>query len=125
MKKNPNADKTKKYRDDNYINHITDMDFKEMEECGYTIESIATARAMQLEGFCLPKGPTKSAMEYGDKFLGKYLKLVKEGMDPYEAFDKLETENKPNTSQLIAAIKESLSEIEKYQKRVKQLVEKL
>lgn len=84
---NPNAKKTRQYKNNNDIDAIIEIgdDIPQMLEDGFTDETINLAIEMKKEGFCIPHGPRKAAMECGDAGLRRFLELVRNGMDPYDA----------------------------------------
>lgn len=81
---------TQKYKSCDDIDAIIEIgdNLPEMEEMGFTQETVNLASKMKDEGFCIPHGPRKTATELGDKPLRRFLELVRNGMDPFDASAK-------------------------------------
>lgn len=101
---NPKAKITRKYKKYDDIDAIIELgdNIPEMEELGITEETINLAAQMKEEGFCIPHGPRKTAMEHGEEGLRLFLSLVRDGIDPYDATKQMERNLEAQTGNTLA-----------------------
>ena len=82
---------TKKYRKTDSLAYFLENVYPyDAPECRPSKETLDLAEKMVKENFYIPHNPLKYAGEYGDKRFRKFLELIYNGMDPYDALDKIE-----------------------------------